>query len=117
LEYFADGPNATFFARAIETVEKLVVPSITLFEVFKRAYQQRGESAALQAVAVMGQGRVVDLDAPLALVAGKLSVEEKLSLADSIVYATAQEYGAILWTQDRDFEGRPNVKYRSTHRS
>lgn len=116
LEYFADGPNATFFARAIEAVEKLVVPSITLFEVFKRAYQQRGEGAALQAVAVMGQGRVVDLDSSLALVAGKLSVEEKLPLADSIVYATAQQYGAILWTQDRDFEGMANVKYRSTRR-
>ena len=71
LEYFANGPNAEFFAPAIEKAAELLVPSLTLYEVFKRVLQQRDEGSALQAVAVMQQGTVVDLDAPLALAAAR----------------------------------------------
>lgn len=113
LEYFADGPNAGYFAPPIETPATLVVPSITLLEVFKRLLQQRTESDALQAIAVMQQGQVVDLDAPLALGAAKLGVESKLPLADSIIMATARRFAATVWTQDDDFEGLPGVNYRS----
>lgn len=113
LEYFADGPNAEYFARPIEAPAGLVVPSITLLEVFKRLLQQRSESDALQAVAVMQQGQVVDLDAPLALSAAKLGVESKLPLADSVILATARRFGATVWTQDRDFDGVPGVNYRA----
>jgi hypothetical protein len=35
LEYFAEEPNAEFFAPAIEATAELVVPVISLFEVFK----------------------------------------------------------------------------------
>jgi predicted nucleic acid-binding protein len=112
LEYFADGSNAGFFAPAIERTAKLVVPSVCLLEVFRRVYQQRGESAALQAVAVMAQGLVVDLTAPLALLSARLGLEYKLPLADSIVYATARERDAEVWTQDADFEGLPRVRFR-----
>lgn len=111
LEYFADGPNAQHFAAAIEATGSLVVPSITLLEVFKRISQQRDESAALGYVALMQQSTVVDLDAALALRAAALGVRHKLPLADSIVYATAQATGATLWTQDADFEGLANVKF------
>jgi len=113
LEYFADGPNATFFAPAIERVDALVVPSIVLLEVFRRLYQQVGEHAALTAVAQMQQGRVVDLDAPLALTAAQLGVQHRLPLADSVVYATARHHDADVWTQDADFDGKPRVKYRA----
>lgn len=112
LEYFADGPNAAYFAKPIEAVSDLIVPSITLLEVFKRIYQQRDEGNALQAIALMGQGRVVDLDAPLALSAAKLGTELTLPLADSIILATARMFDAILWTQDADFEGLPKVRFK-----
>lgn len=111
LEYFADSAGAKHFAGAIEAVERLVVPAVCLLEVFKVVLRQRGESDALQAVALMQQGRVVDLDAPLALAAAKAGVEHKLPLADSIVYATAQAVGGVVWTQDEDFEGLPGVEY------
>lgn len=117
LEYFADGPNAGAFAPPIQATADLVVPSITLFEVFKRVYQQRGEGPALHAVAVMQQGRVVDLDGPLALAAAKLSADSKLPLADSVVLATARQHEATLWTQDADFEGLPEVRYRAKPRT
>jgi toxin FitB len=111
LEYFADGPNADFFAPAIEDVGNLIVPTICLFEVFKRVIQQRGEDAALQAVALMHQGSIVDLTATLALSAAKLGAELKLPLADSIILATARLHRALIWTQDDDFQAIEGVRY------
>ena len=111
LEYFADGPNAAFFARAIEATRELLVPTLGLYEVFKRVLQQRGTDQALQAIALMQQGRVVDLTAPLALSAATTSFERRLPMADSIMLATARLHGATLWTQDSDFQGIEGVKY------
>ena len=111
LEYFADGPNAERFAKVIEKADNLLVPSITLLEVFKRISQQRDEATALQYVAVMQQSTVVDLDAALALHAAALGLRHKLPLADSIVYATAQAGGAMVWTQDKDFDGLAGVRF------
>jgi toxin FitB len=111
LEYFADGPNASFFAPAIEQITDLIVPTISLYEVFKRVLQERGETDALQAVAHMAQGQVVDLDQTLALKAAQLSANLRLPMADSIILATAQAYGAVLWTQDADFESITGVQY------
>lgn len=117
LEYFADGPGAGQFATPIEAVSTLLVPTICLLEVFKVVLRQRDENDALQAAALMKQGQLVDLDSSVALAAAQLGVAHKLPLADSIVYATAREFGAILWTQDTDFEGLPDVRcYRKTGR-
>jgi predicted nucleic acid-binding protein len=111
LEYFADGPNADFFAPAVRQTKSLVVPTICLYEVFKRILQQRGEGAALQAAAVLAHGQIVDLDVSLALEAARLSAQEELPMADSIILATARAHGATLWTQDADFEGIAGVEY------
>lgn len=112
LEYFTEGPNAAEFAGAIEDVDSLIVPALTLFEVFKRIAQQANETAALRAIAAMQQGKVVDLDATLAVNAAKLSLDLQLPLADSIILATAQSNAATLWTQDADFKGISGVEYR-----
>jgi predicted nucleic acid-binding protein len=111
LEYLADGPGATNFAAAIEDVGRLVVPAVCLLEVFRVVLRQRGENDALQAAALMRQGQVVDLDAGLALAAATLGVAHKLPLADSVVYATAQAVGGVVWTQDEDFDGLGDVQY------
>lgn len=111
LEYFADGGNADFFAPAIEDMPKLVVPSLTLYEVFKRVMQERDEREALEHVAHMRQGQVVDLDENLALSAARVSLALKLPLADSVILATARAYAATIWTQDAHFKGIDQVKY------
>jgi predicted nucleic acid-binding protein len=116
LEYFADAPNAGFFAAPITDTRKLVVPTISLLEVYRRVLQQRGEDAALQAVAHMMQGQVVALDAEIAIAAGHLGVSHKLPLADSVMLATARRHAAILWTQDADFEGLEGVRYVASKR-
>ncbi len=111
LEYFANGANADFFAPAFVQTDELVVPSVSIYEVFKRVLQQRGEEKALQAVVAMQQGKVVDLSAEIAINAGKLSHELKMPMADSIILATARAYEATLWTQDEDFAGLSDVRY------
>jgi predicted nucleic acid-binding protein len=111
LEYFANGPNAEAFKGAVEDIERLVVPSVCVYEVFRRILKQRDERTALRRISNLLQGRVVDLDAELALTAARLGVEHGLPLADSIVYATARAHGATLWTQDSDFEGLEDVRY------
>ena len=111
LEYFADAPNAKFFAAPIIDTERLVVPTISLLEVFQRVLVQRGENAALQTVAHMRQGTVVPLDTETALLAAKLGAGHKLPLADSVILATARLHGATVWTQDADFKDIEGVRY------
>jgi toxin FitB len=111
LEYFADSSYADFYASAIEDTGTLIVPTICILEVFKRVLQQRGEDAALQAAAVMHQGQVVALSASIALRAAKAGSQLKLPLADSVILATAQTYGALVWTQDAHFKDLEGVKY------
>ncbi|MBT4099432.1 MAG: type II toxin-antitoxin system VapC family toxin [Gemmatimonadetes bacterium] len=111
LEYLADGENAGFFSTALEAQADLVVPSLSIYEVFKRILQQASEDQALQAVAAMQQGLVVDLSASLSLAAAKISIDHHLPLADSVILATARAHQATLWTQDADLEGLSDVRY------
>ena len=111
LEYFSDGVNADFFAPAIESTEDLLVPTLTLFEVFKRILQQRTEADALRAIALMRQGQVIALSDSLALGAARLSFEMKLPLADSIILYSARHHAAKLWTQDAHFAEVEGVCY------
>jgi predicted nucleic acid-binding protein len=111
IEYFTEGPNAGFFAGAIERVDELIVPAVCLYEVFKWVARERGETQALNAIAHMQLGEVMDLDSRLAIFAARLGLQAKLPLADSIVLAAARAHQATLWTQDEDFEGLADVKY------
>ncbi len=111
LEYFADGPNAAVFAKPIEATGSLLVPTLSLFEVFKRVSQQRDEDEALRAIAVMEQGTIIDLDRATALEAARLSILHGIAMADSVMLATAQRHKATLWTQDSDFEGLSGANY------
>jgi predicted nucleic acid-binding protein len=111
LSFFAGDANAGVFAPAIEDLERLVVPALSIYEVFKRTLQQRGEHDALVTAAAMRQGHVVELDADLAIAAAVLSTQERLPMADSIILATARAFTATLWTQDADFDGLDDVHF------
>ena len=89
LEYFADGPNADFFAPAIEDTQQLIVPVICIYEVFKRILQQQGLGAAETRIADLYKGTIIELSAPLAVSAAVLSDRLKLPMADSLILATA----------------------------
>ncbi len=113
LEYFADGKNANFFAPAIEDSDNLIVSPINIYEVFKVISRQRDERLALQAVALMEQGKVINITGDIAISAAKISIDYQLPMADSLILATARMYESTLWTQDADFKGMPGVEYIS----
>jgi predicted nucleic acid-binding protein len=111
LEYFADGPNAHAFLPPLRDAARLLVPVVTIYEVFKVILRESTENKALEAAAAMQKGTVMDVTGAIALAAARLSVEFKLPMADSLILATARAYDAIIWTQDADFRSMPGVKY------
>ena len=111
LEYFARGTNASFFAPVVKATDILVVPTVCMYEVFKRLLAQRGEEGALQAIGIMSLGIIGDLTREIAVNAAYISSEFKIAMADSIIMATAHANNATLWTQDADFEGIGGVQY------
>jgi predicted nucleic acid-binding protein len=113
IEYLSGGGNASFFRRPLEGDEPTLVPTLCLFEVYRHMLRHIGREEALEVVAAMRGGVVVELDDRLALEAAELSVETKLALADSIILATARAHDAELWTQDSDFDGMAGVRYRA----
>jgi toxin FitB len=111
IEYFAAGANAHSFLHPIQDMENLIVPTICIYEVFKRLLLDVGEESALQGVGVMALGHEVDLNRTIVVEAARLSVELKLAMADSLILATARTHDAILWTQDKHFQAIPGVHY------
>ncbi len=111
LAYFADEPNGKHFLTPLNDTASLVVPTVTIYEVFKVVLRESSENEALHAVVAMQKGTVVDLTPPLAIAASKFSLEHHLPMADSIILATAKEFDATLWTQDSDFKNINDVKY------
>lgn len=111
LEHIIDGDNADFFAAPLTDVDNLLVPTVSVLEVFKLVLRRRDEETALRVAAAMRRAHVIDLDAELAVAAARLGLDCKLSLADSIIYATARAHGATLWTQDAHFQGLDGVRF------
>ena len=111
LEYFADGPLAGKFSAPLKDTENILVPTICLYEVFKVVLRERNEDEAFQSIALMSQGKVIDLSTDIAIHAAKISHSRKIPMADSIILGTALIHDAIVWTKDDDFKGIPGVKY------
>ena len=111
LEYFSEGPNAEFFSSPLKDPTLLIVPVITIYEVFKVVLREAGENEALQAIAAMQKGQIKDLTLSIAMNAAKISLQHSLPMADSIILATASKFKCTLWTQDSDFENMPGVNF------
>jgi predicted nucleic acid-binding protein len=111
LTYFAGESQSKHFIELFNDPETFIVPTITIYEVFKVVLREAGENEALQAIAAMKKGKVVDLTQSLALSASKLSLKHRLPMADSIILATAKLYNAVVWTLDSDFQNIDGVKY------
>jgi toxin FitB len=111
LEYFTDGKNAEYFAPVIKNTKNLIVSVINLYEVYKKISVEKDENSAIQAVALMQQPEVIDITESISIFAARLSVDYKLPMADSMIYATAKFNDAIVWTQDSDFKNLEDVRY------
>jgi toxin FitB len=111
LEYFADGPNAKYYVDPLNEISSLMIPVITIYEVFKVVLRESSENDALLVVAAMQKGRVIDLDTNIAMAASRLSLRLNLAMADSVILATARAYGCVVWTQDSDFQNIEGIRY------
>ncbi|MDR2630902.1 MAG: type II toxin-antitoxin system VapC family toxin [Spirochaetaceae bacterium] len=111
LEYFAGTDTGNMVSKTIENIGELIVPSIVLYEVFKKLLLETTEDNALFCIAHMKQGKIINLGDTLSLSVARLGVKFKLPMADSIIYAVTIKYEGILWTQDRHFSGLDFVKY------
>lgn len=111
LEYFAGTKNGDIFAEYAEDFENLMVPTICIYEVYKRILIQREENSANMAVEFMQNGNVVDINSEISITSALLSYKLKLPMADSLIYATGQIYKSKIITQDSDFIGLDNVDY------
>jgi predicted nucleic acid-binding protein len=109
LAYFADEPNAEHFLTPLNDTASLVVR--TRYEVFKVVLRESSDNKALQAAVAMQKGTVVDPAASLAIAASKLSLAHNLPMADSIILAAAQEFGATIWNQGSHLKNIGDVKY------
>lgn len=111
LEFFTDGPLAAPYAEHLADLGQILTPSIVLYEVYKKIKRERGEENALIAVAQIEKTSVVPLTTSIALTAADLSLEHRLAMADSLIYATAILHDVTVITSDPDFKGLPGVIY------
>lgn len=95
----------------IEDSKNLLVPAISVYEVFKRVLLSCGIDVAELRIADLYKGQQIDITSSLALSAAQLSVEHKIPMADSLILATARAYNATLWTQDEHFRDLSGVRY------
>jgi predicted nucleic acid-binding protein len=111
LEYFTGGPNSNLFSTAIKNNPKIIIPTIILYELWKKISREKGEDKAIELVAQLKRYDIIPLDESLSISAAKISNDYKIPMADSIIYATAKKYNATLWTLDSDFKDLNDVKY------
>ena len=111
LEYLADSKNAKLFAPVIEKTDELVISTINLYEVYKKILLEKDENFAIQVIGLMQQAKIIEVNSSIAIQSAKLSYEQKIPMADSLIYITAKQNNAIVWTQDADFKSLDNVKY------
>lgn len=112
IEYLEGGPERAVFRKPLRAVPALLVPTIVVYEVTRRVLLRRGEEAATEVFDLLALGRILPLSETLATAAARISVTHRLAMADSLIYASAQAFGATLWTMDHHFEGLPGVEYR-----
>ncbi len=60
IEVFTDAAQADYFLALMADEGSLVVPAITIYEVFKWVLREHGEAQAIQAAAVMQCAQVSD---------------------------------------------------------
>ena len=111
IDYFTGQSKSDYYSAAIVDTDNLIVPTVCLYEVYKKILIERGKREALRAVAAMRVGNIVGLDVDLAIQAAGISREHGIPMADSIIYATAKQARAQLITKDSHFKGLSGVRY------
>ncbi len=100
-----------FFCPVIENTIELIVSTINIYEIYRKLLTEKDENIANQIIGVIIQAKVIDISTSIAIQAAQLSFTKKLPMADCLIYVTARQNDAILWTQNADFKNLDGVKY------
>jgi len=111
LEWFTDSPLADSYRQYLADPDRIVLPAIVLYEVYKVLKREAGEENALLAVSYMKNAAIVPLDDTLALAAADIALNEKLAMADAIIVAVSKAHGCRIVTSDADLQGQRNVMF------
>ena len=111
IAFFQATSNGPIFKPVIEDRDALLVPVIALYEVHKILSRQLPADTVLACLNVMRMGRVLQVTDARAIAASVAARAHSLAMADALMYSMAQEFGAIFWTQDVDYQGLPGVSY------
>ena len=111
IEFFSDGLLADIYSKHLENPSRVIVPAITLYEVYKKIRSEKGEALALAASHAMSRCRFAPLTDDIAMASADTSIQYKLAMADAIIYTTAQFFKAELITSDADLRNLPQVTY------
>src|SRR5258708_20754600 len=109
VEFMGDGPLAEKFAAYFEREERLLVPAIVLYEVYKKLLSAQGSTAADRFLSAALRARVVPIDERLALLAARISLDRRLAMADAMIYATPLAPVAHLVPPDAHFQAFAEV--------
>jgi toxin FitB len=110
IEIFRSGPLHRACERELKSAKQVVVPTLVLFEVYKKIALRASEDQALSALALITQHQIVDLSQEVALTAADLAIHHKMGMADSIVLAHAHTAQATLVTLNNDFASVDGVR-------
>ena len=113
IEWFMDDVLAEKFAPYFQRLPNIIVPTILQYELYKWLCRERDEAIAQAVIKLTEQGKVIGLDTTLAILAAKFASQHQLSVADALIYATAQQEKAELITSDIHFSNLPGTCYFS----
>ena len=113
IEWLTNGILVDKFTPYFKQPSGIIVPTVLQYELYKWVCRERSETEAQSIIAVTQQSQVIPLDTSLALLAAKLASQYRLSMADALIYATAQLNKAKLITSDDHFSNLPDVCYFS----
>ena len=111
LEWFTDGKLADRYKDYLASQEKLLIPAIIIYEVYKVLKRETTEEKALLVVGYMKNASVIPFDDHLAIAAADIALQEKLAMADAIIVAVSRVHNCRIISSDSDLKNQPNVTY------
>lgn len=90
ISIFKGEPGAEKYVDALNKADKVLVPSICIYEVGKLLIRELDEDLALEAIATMKQYRIIAIDADIALKVAFIAIKYRTPFADSIILTIAK---------------------------
>ena len=114
IEYFTNGKLADKYTKYIKESNPgiCLTPSIIIYEVYKIIRRLKSEEEAIIAIVHIDHySTIVNLDMKTATLGADASLDQRVGMADAIIWGIAQQHGAKIITSDKDFKGKENIVF------